>query len=117
MEPLLLLLGLAFAANKIVSVIKSLASPDKNTALTQLLVWVIGLFVLILAGNASVTEHLVVPGLSEPLGDLDFASYVIVTLITGSSGSVVYDFKKALDNTDSAGEPRLLEPTTTHREV
>ena len=115
MEPLLLLLALAFAANKIVSVIKSLASPDKNAALTQLLVWVVGLVVLILAGNASVTEHLVVPGLSDPLGDLDFPSYLVLALISGSTGSVIYDFKKAIDNGDSAAEPRLLAPAQPHR--
>lgn len=110
MEPLLLLLGLAFAANKIVTVIKYLASSNKNAAITQLVVWAVGFVILLLAGNATVTEDLVVPGLSEPLGDLDFGSFLIVALITGSSGSVVYDFKKAIDRTDSAAEPNLLAP-------
>jgi hypothetical protein len=110
MEPLLILLGLAFAANKIVSTIKNLTTAEtRGSAVTQVVVWAAAFGMLLLAGEASVTEGLIVPGLSEPLGELDFPSFVVLGLIAGSTGSVVYDFKKAIDNTDSAGEPALFK--------
>jgi len=114
MEPLLLLLGLAFAANKVVSVVKSLTSGDFNTPVTQLLVWAAAIGGLFLAANADVTEHLIVPGVSDQtLGTLGGASLVLLGLIAGSTGSVVYDFKKAIDGSDSAAEPRLLDAHNT----
>lgn len=112
MEPLLILLGLAFAANKIVSTLKNLTTAaTRGDAITQVVVWVTSVVVLVLAANASVTEHLIVPGLSDELGDLDLASFLVLGLIAGSSGSTVYDFKKAIDNTDSAAEPSLVKPS------
>lgn len=108
MEQLFLLLGLAFAANKIVTVIKGISAKSYNLAFTQVLVWVVGFFILLIATKAQVTQDLVVPGLSDPLGDLDFFSVIVLALVTGSTGSVVYDFKKAIDTSDSASEPRLL---------
>ncbi len=109
MEPLFILLGLAFAANKLVSTLKNLTTSNtRGAAVTQFVVWLAAFGMLLLAGSAEVTEDLIVPGLSQALGDLDFASFVVLGLITGSTGSVVYDFKKALDVNDSAAEPSLL---------
>ena len=114
MEPLLILLGLAFTANKIVSTAKNATNPGtRGDALTQLVVWVVAIGVLFLAGEAEVTEALLVPGLAEPLGELDAWSFIVLGLIAGSSGSVVYDFKRALDGSDSATEPSLFGPRPT----
>jgi hypothetical protein len=108
MESMAIFLGLAFAANKSVSVFKSLFSSDRNTAVTQVIVWMFAIAALLLAASAQVTEHLVLPGMVDPLGNLDLASLVLLGWIAGSTGSVVFDFKKAIDGTDSAAEPRLL---------
>lgn len=109
MEPLIVLAGLAFLANKIVSTLKYLLTPEKRKdGFTQLVVWVVAVAVMGLASMAEVTETFVVPGTTQPLGDLDFWSLLIVGLMAGSGGSVVYDFRKAIDNTDTAAEPALF---------
>ncbi len=109
---LALLLGLAFAANKAVSVLKSLLSPDRNAAITQVIVWGFAFGFLLLGSEAEVLEGLIVPGLSAPLGTLDIPSIALLALVSGSTGSVVYDFKKAFDNTDTAAEA----PLTNHED-
>lgn len=109
MEPLIVLAGLAFLANKVVSTLKNLTHADtRSAAFTQLVVWAVAIGVIVLASLAEVTETFIVPGTTDPLGDLDLASLFLVGLIAGSSGSVVYDFKKAIDNTDTASEPPLF---------
>ena len=110
MEQIAILLGLAFAINKTVSVIKALLSKDFNTPVTQLVVWVVGFVGITLAAHAQVTSALLVPGLEAPLGSLDASSLVLLAWILGSSGSFAFDFKKAVDGTDSAAEPSLLTP-------
>lgn len=113
MEPILILLGLAFAANKIVSTMKQATSPGgRGAAATQVVVWLVAIGVLVLAAHATVTADLVLPVTATRLGDLDLASFVVLGLIAGSTGSVVYDFKKALDDADSAAEPPLFGPTS-----
>lgn len=101
------LLTLAALVIKIVTVIKSIGK-DNNMVLTQLVVWVVGIAVLILAANAEITEGIVVFNGAPPLGDLDFGSIVLAGLALGSTGSFAYDYKKARDSSDSATEPALL---------
>lgn len=108
MEEIAILAGIAFAVNKTVSVIKSLVNRDFNAAITQLVVWVVGFVAVVLAAHAAVTEALLVPGLTVPLGSLDWPSEVLLAWILGSTGSFVFDFKKAIDATDSSAEPSLL---------
>jgi hypothetical protein len=108
MDQVALLLALAFAADKVVSVLKGLAAKDWNLALTQILVWVIAFGVVCLAGAAEVTETYVPPGLNIALGDLDFWSLLLLGIVVGSTGSIVFDFRKAIDSTDSAQEPKLF---------
>jgi hypothetical protein len=108
-EQVVILLGLAFAANKLMSTLKNLTNAaTRGDGLSQIVLWVIAILVLVLAGQADVTSTLTLPGLDGALGDLDFASYVVLGIIAGSTGSVVYDFTKAVDNTNSAAEPSLF---------
>lgn len=109
MEAIAILTGLAFAVNKTVSVIKSFGK-DTNAVVTQVLVWVLGTAAIWLAGQASITENLVIDGLGieNALGQLDIASVVLAGWILGSTGSFIFDFKKAVDGSDSAAEPKLL---------
>lgn len=109
MEPILLFTMLALAANKIVAVIKGLVAGDRNLAVTQIVVWATALGVLLLAANAEVTSSVLLPFSPTPLGDLDLGSLLVAALIAGSTGSVIYDFKTAIDAGDSAREPRLLQ--------
>lgn len=110
MEIIAILAGLAFAINKTVSVIKGLTSADWNLVITQVAVWVVGFIGLTLAAEAEVTEALLVPGLTMSLGSMDWQSLALLAWVLGSSGSFAFDFKKAIDNTDSSVEPSLLSP-------
>lgn len=107
MEVVAILAGLAFAINKTVFTIKALTSSAWRDALTQVLVWAVGFGGLSLAANAGVSEDLMIPGLSLPLGAMSWTSLLLVAWILGSTGSFAYDLKSAIDNTDSAAEPKL----------
>lgn len=100
-------LALAALVVKVVGVIKALGK-DNNFVLTQCVTWAVGVAVLLLAGQAEVTQALVIPGFGVALGTMDVASVILAGLLLGSTGAFAYDFKKARDNTDSAVEPSLL---------
>jgi hypothetical protein len=111
MEPLIVLAGLAFLANKAVSTLKYALTPARRgDAFTQVVVWAFAIGTIVLASLAEVTETLVIPGTHDALGNLDLPSLILVGLMAGASGSTVYDFRKAIDNTDTANEPSLLPP-------
>lgn len=100
-------LALAATVIKIVGVIKALGK-DTNYVVTQVVTWVVGIAVLFLAGAASVTEGMVLPGFDMAVGAMDAASVIIAGLVLGSSGAFAYDVKKARDNSDTAVEHSLL---------
>lgn len=110
MEVIAVLAGIALAVNKTVSVVKAIANGNKNDAVTQILVWLIGVGAVILAAHASLTSDMLLPGLGRSLGSVDTASHVLLGWILGGSGSFAFDLKKAIDNGDSAAEPPLLKP-------
>ena len=112
MEAIAILAGLAFAVNKTVTVIKAAINKDWNTTVTQVVVWLVGTAAIFLASRASITAELLVPGLAEPLGTLDGSSIVLLGFILGSTGSFAFDIRKAIDNTDSAQEAKLLGSAT-----
>ena len=62
---------------------------------------------LLLGAAADATSGLMLPGLDITLGAADVASLALVATALGSSGSLAFDFKKALDNDDTAAEPAL----------
>lgn len=107
MEAVVIFGALALAVNKTISVIKAALSGETNTWVTQLVVWVVGFCAVSLAAHASLTEDLAAPGLPV-LSSLDWASLVMLGWVLGSSGSFAFDLKKAVDASDSAVEPKLL---------
>lgn len=106
-EITLVFAALAFAVNKTVSVVKALGK-DWNMVVTQVVVWVTAFIALLVASVADITEAYALPGFVQPLGELNVASVALLAWMLGGSGSFAYDFKKALDGTDSASEPALL---------
>lgn len=109
MEQAFLFLGLAFMANKLVSTLKqATSSATRGSALTQLVVWAIAIGLTLAMSEAELTETYVLPGTAQPLGDFDIWSLVLVGLMAGSTGSVLFDFRKAFDSSDSAAEPDLF---------
>ena len=91
---------------KVISVVKMLTGRDFTAAVTQGLTWAAGIITVLLAAQADVSEAITVWG-TQTLGQLDGWSQVLVGLTLSSAASATYDFKKAVDNTDSAGEPPL----------
>lgn len=97
--------ALAFAW-KLVDFIKYLSNKDTNGAITQLAVWGSGVIAVFLLASTDFAAGISVGDL--PVSSLNWASLVLVGLSVGSSGSVAFDFKKALDREDSAKTESLL---------
>ena len=110
MEQVSVLVALAFAVNKVVSTVKDATNRQWNGVITQVAVWVLAFLAIVLAAHSQLTQNLPLPGVGLPLSTLDWPSQVLLALFAGSTGSVVFDFKKAFDSTDSAAEPTLLTP-------
>lgn len=108
MEEFATLAALAALAVKITSLIKYVTAAQFREAVTTLVPWLGAFVALLLGAEADATAGLVIPGLTEVLGNLDIASLALAATAIGSTGSVAFDFKKALDHTDSAQEPPLL---------
>lgn len=91
---------------KIVDVLKYAVAAEWVPLRTQLVVWVAAIGVVLLAAQADLTEGLQLIG-GVALGNLNVWSLILAGLLIGSGASGTVDFKKALDNTDSAGVPPL----------
>jgi len=107
MEALAIAALLAFAA-KLTDLAKFLRAKDWNASGTQIVTWAAGFGTLALGAASSVTEGIAIPGLGVPIGDLDIWSMILLGASGTSLFSVAYDFKKAIDNTDSANTPALF---------
>jgi len=101
------LVVLAMLASKLLDFAKFLRAKDWNAVFTQVSAWAIGVAVLWVAGTAEVFKGVVIPALDTSIGSLDAGGLFLVGLSLTSLLSTVYDFKKALDNTDSAKTPPL----------
>lgn len=91
---------------KVTSFLKYVSDGKWREALTQLVAWAAGIGVVVVAAATGVTEDLLIFG-HEVLGQMNGWSQILAGLALGSGGAFAYDFKKAIDNTDSAGEPPL----------
>ena len=107
----LTLATLAALVVKIMTVVKAFGK-DWNLVITQAVAWAVGVATSFLAAHSKITSDLVVFGTTK-LADLDASSLLLIGMSLASSGSFLYDYKKARDNTDSAAEPSLTGPTTT----
>ncbi len=91
---------------KFTDFLKYLTNRNVNAAVTQAVVWLGGILAVALASAAKIANGVDLGGVQ--LGNLDLWSAVFVGLGLSSTGSFLYDFKKARDNTDSAATPNLL---------
>jgi hypothetical protein len=98
--------GLTALVWKVVDFIKFVANKDWNAAVTQGLTWLSSVIISFLAREAAALGDFEVFG--QPLAELDWAAVLLFALGLGSSASGVYEFKKAIDNTDGARTPSLL---------
>lgn len=104
------LVSLLALPSVLLKIFKSLRSPDKEQAIGALVIMGLTILVLALAGQAEATSDWVVSDQFGPLGDLDFASVVLLGMMYGSTVAKAYDLQNAIDNSSTAREPRLLAP-------
>lgn len=107
MEELTVLIMLAAVATQVTTILKNLAGGEPRVAATGLIPWAVAFVTLLLGSEASATADFVLPGLTDPLGDMDIASLLLAAAAVGSSGGLLYSFRTAFDNTDTAKEPPL----------
>lgn len=92
---------------KLMSFFKYLSAKKWREVVTQLIVWGAGLAAVWIFGMSKFTRGITVGDGGITIGSLDAGAKIILGLTIASVGSFAYDFKKALDGTDSAGEPPL----------
>jgi hypothetical protein len=105
--PLALLGALVY---KFVDFLKFCRVKDWNSAGTQAVAWLAGILAITLFANSDFSAGIDLGGRS--LGSLNFVSQVIVGLSATSLFSAFYDFKRAIDGTDSAKTPALITDET-----
>jgi len=91
---------------KFTSFLKYVSDGKYRESLTQVVAWIAGILVVWLGSVIQVTEDVIIFG-HETLGVMNGWSVILAGLAMGSGGAFAYDFKKALDGTDSASEPPL----------
>ena len=91
---------------KVVDLLKYIVNKDKNGITTILFVWLAAVGVLFLFAETAWAAEIDFGG--RTLGDMNWASLVAVALCFGSSASAAFDFKKAIDRSDSAATPSLV---------
>lgn len=92
---------------KLMSLLKYITNKQWKDAFTLLGAWTIGVVVAFLFKLSSFAAQ--IPVGDTTLADLKGGADIIIFGVSiAAVGGVVYDHKKALDNTDSAAEPSLL---------
>jgi len=109
---IVLLTALTALGWKIIDLLKFLRAGDVNAAVTQVVTWAAGVGVVFLGSATDWAETFAVNGIT--LESLNGASKVLVGASLLSLGSVGFDFKKALDGSDSARTPSLISETPHH---
>jgi hypothetical protein len=78
---------------------------SKRAVLTQLAAWAGATAVVFLYSASDFGPNVVIGDVA--VNDMAWASKVVLGLAIGSAGSAAVDFKKAVDNSDSAAVPPL----------
>lgn len=101
--PLALLGALVY---KFVDFFKYVRIGDWNAAGTQVIAWLGGVVAVVLFAKTNFGATIDLGG--QPLSTLNFASQLVIGLSATSLFSAFYDFKSAVDRTDSAKTPALV---------
>jgi hypothetical protein len=81
---------------------------QRSGIVTQLTAWVGGIVLVVAAAHASIAKNLVLPGSTNAISTVDFASQVLLGLLIASVASTAVDIKQAVDNTDTASKPAIV---------
>jgi hypothetical protein len=97
---------IALLVAKVTDFVRFIRGHDWSSVLTQLLSWVAGVVGVFLTAHSDWGDW-VVPGLEKAIADVNGATQVLLGMAISSFGSIIIDFKKAIDKTDSAVVPQL----------
>lgn len=100
---------------KLVDFLKYLRTRDANGLLTLFLGWVAGVSAIQLIRLTQWDDEIKIG--AESLETLSFWSQLVLGFVATSVAAVIYDFKKALDNTDTASTPRLTSAAESERKA
>lgn len=108
METLIPLIAFATLGLKVVDFLRYAKAADMNGVTTQLISWIAGIAVVMLAAHTQWATGI------APVGDTALASYgiwdqVFAGLAMGSSASFLKDTLKSVDNANSSAIPTLLD--------
>lgn len=101
--------AMAVLVMKVVDFLRYARNRDLNGVLTQASAWVAGVIAVTLAAHTNWAKALPIGDMR--LSELNLAAQVFVGLFAGSTGSLLTDFRKAVDNTTSSAVPTLLDTT------
>lgn len=90
---------------KLMDFVKYLRQTDWNGVVTLLLGWVVGVLSIWAIGITEWDKEIKIG--AQSLDKLDWKAEIILGFVATSVAAVLYDFKKAVDNTDTASTPRL----------
>lgn len=107
MEALLPAVLLGTLGAKVLDLVRFVRGHDWNRTALVVASWVVGIALTFAAGEASIFDGWMVPGLNVGLEELDAWSKVFVGTGLLSALGVVYDTLAALDNTRSTQKPNL----------
>lgn len=102
--PLVQMAVLVFA---LINFFKAISNDDKNAWLTQMIVWVAGILVVLLAAQTDFAGGIVIGDMA--LSDLNFWSLLFIGMTVSSLASFGVELKKALDRNDSAVNPPMFK--------
>jgi uncharacterized membrane protein YdcZ (DUF606 family) len=108
------LLALPILIVKIIDFLRYANARDRNGVVTQLLAWIGGVLGIWLVARSSFGGAVPIAGTT--LNRLNAEAVVFVGMSVGSFGSLAFmDFRKAVDNSNSASLPTLLPTPGRHR--
>lgn len=90
----------------VVNFLKSLTSKNWSSAITQLVAWAAGVFVVVLAAKTDYAAGVTFG--DRTLDTLNGPSVIFLGLIASSILGTVTEIKKAIDTSDSAAQPPLI---------
>lgn len=105
--------AMAVLSLKLIDFLRYLRAGDLNGVFTQIAAWIAGVAVVFLVAQTDWASGVAVGDMN--LATLNAWSLVFYGLSVGSGGSVVKDVLKAVDNTNSARIPTLVQSAARHR--
>ena len=100
---------------KLIDFARYARSGDINGVVTQLSTWGAGIVVLLLVAQTNWADG--IPIGDTPLSRLGFFSLVFAGMSIASTASIAKDTLKAVDNTNSAAIPTLVQPRKRTKKV